>query len=131
MAATCSSGKWRGVRYPRPMRMTTVAAVLVGVMAAPACGGAAESACKLGQDKLDDCKVQTPTHPDARGALVAFLATADDCTAQNDCVAECVIPAPCGAITFVAAGGGNDPNTAIPAGAETFQRCLYACLDGG
>jgi hypothetical protein len=111
--------------------MTMVAAVLVGVMVAPACGGAAESVCKLGQDKLEDCRIQTPLHPDVPGSLVALLMLDDECTAQNPCVAECVLHASCGAIAFVVAGESSDPNTAIPPGADTFRGCLYACVDAG
>ena len=107
------------------MRATSWAEILVVTMLVSACGGTAESVCKLAHEKLEECRVEA--QPNTIGAILVPLELTDDCTAQNRCAAECVMPASCGAISYVIRGS-TDPNEPPPAGAGTFQGCLYSCL---
>jgi len=109
------------------LRVTALVATLPAMLLTQACGGSAESLCELAQEKLGDCRAEVE-HAGTVGAILVPLEITDDCTVQNRCVAECVMPASCGAISYVVRGGSTDPNEPPPAGAETFQGCLYSCL---
>lgn len=93
-----------------------------------ACGGSAESACELGQKKLDECAVDL-----ARGSTLEALVRSpwvisDECTAQDKCVGGCLERASCAAIIYLAAPDSTDPNEPVPPDTDTFRACVFACV---
>jgi hypothetical protein len=110
------------------MQVLTLTVGFASLLVTISCGGSAASACELAHEKLQECKVEI-LRSDSIGAslLPLVLDMSPDCSATNRCVAECVMPASCGAISYVIRGS-TDPNEPPPAGAGTFQGCLYSCL---
>jgi hypothetical protein len=51
-----------------------------------------------------------------------------ECTAENRCLARCVVNTRCETISFVVAGTSIDPNESVPEGAGAFRQCLHRCL---
>jgi hypothetical protein len=97
---------------------------------------ACDSTCENGQEKLDSCEdeiaAELMKRPDCRlnCSQPLPIGISDECTALDECVAECVSAADCPAIAHAVVHGPvqTDPNDVRPPGTNELHTCINDCL---
>ena len=94
-----------------------------------ACSGSDKTTCEQAHDKLEACQSQIDAGAAKRGLRVPLSLSAD-CSGDDECLAECLAPASCGAIVILSTGSSTDPNEppVDAPDAKTFFDCFQACI---
>lgn len=88
--------------------------------------GEEQSICEEAADKLKACDVGR-AHAEQGFVRLPVAISTEECSGQNECLAQCVASATCVEIISGVTGSSTDPNE--PPVSREFVACVYACME--